>query len=47
MHIEKEEILKGYSFPSKPGKDGYYRIYVTDSTRKSGRRQLFAKSAIK
>ena len=44
MHIEKNQILKNYSFPQKPGKDGYYRIYVSDITKKSGRRQLFAKS---
>ena len=44
MHIEKEEILKGYSFPSKPGKDGYYRLYVPDPSKKAGRKQLFAKS---
>ena len=44
MNIEKNEILNGYTFPSKPGKDGYYRIYVTDLSKKSGRRQLFAKS---
>ncbi len=43
MHIEKEEILNKYTFPSKPGKDGYYRVYVSDSTKKAGRRQLFAK----
>lgn len=44
MHIEKNQILKNYSFPQKPGKDGYYRIYVSDITKSSGRRQLFAKS---
>lgn len=44
MHIEKREILNHYTFPEQPGKDGYYRIYVPDDTKKSGRRQLFAKT---
>lgn len=44
MYIEKKAILSKYSFPSKPCKDGYYRIYVPDSTKKAGRSQLFAKS---
>ncbi len=44
MYIEKKELLKKYSIPAKPGSDGYYRIYVKDATKKTGRRQLFAKS---
>lgn len=44
MHIEKQQILNGYKFPTKPSKDGYYRIYVPDVSKKNGRRQLFAKS---
>ena len=44
INIEKKEILEGYSFPDKPGKDGYYRIYVRGIGKKSGRKQLFAKS---
>ena len=44
MHIEKKQILNGYTFPKKPCKDGYYRIYVTDASSKSGRKQLAAKS---
>ena len=43
MYIEKQEILKGYSFPTHSGKDGYYRIYVSDPSKKAGRRQLFSK----
>ena len=43
MYIEKQEILKDYSFPTHPGKDGYYRIYVSDPTKKAGRRQLFSR----
>lgn len=41
---EKEEILSSYSFPEKPSKDGFYRIYVKDTTKKAGRKQLTAKS---
>ena len=44
MHIEKKELIKKYNLPTKPGKDGYYRIYVKDLTKKSGRRQLFGRS---
>lgn len=44
MNVEKRNILRGYSFPQKPGKDGYYRIYVADATAKTGRRQLSSKS---
>ena len=41
---EREEILSRYTFPSKKSKDGYYRIYVADTQKKSGRRQLTAKT---
>lgn len=41
---EREEILKSYSFPTTPSKDGFYRVYVKDATKKSGRRQLTAKT---
>lgn len=41
---EKEKILKKYTFPECAGGDGYYRIYVKDDTKKSGRKQLFAKT---
>ncbi len=44
MQLEKNKILEKYTFPKDPSKDGYYRIYIPDSTKKSGRRQLFAKS---
>lgn len=44
MYIEKKQILERYSFPKKPGKDGYFRIYVSDSSKKSGRKQLFSKT---
>ena len=41
---EKEQLLSKYTFPTKAGGDGYYRIYVKDATKKSGRKQLFAKT---
>ena len=41
---EKEILLNNYTFPTVAGKDGYYRIYVKDATKKSGRKQLFAKT---
>ena len=41
--IEKE-ILEQYHFPQTCGKDGYYRIYVRDMTKKSGRKQLSART---
>lgn len=44
MKREKEIIVGHYTLPSKPSKDGYYRVYVTDKQSKSGRRQLSAKS---
>jgi len=42
--IERKQILDKYTFPTKPSKDGYYRIYVADATKKSGRRQLYSKN---
>ena len=44
MHIEKKELIKKYNIPARPGKDGYYRIYVKDPTKKGGRKQLFGKT---
>ncbi len=41
---EKEAILSKYTFPEHAGKDGYLRIWVKDATKKSGRKQLSAKS---
>lgn len=41
MEFEKEMLLKGYTFPTKPSKDGYFRTYVKDGDK---RKQLFAKS---
>lgn len=36
----KQDILSNYNFPSHPSTDGIFRIWVKDSTKKSGRRQL-------
>ena len=42
--IEKNNILSKYKFPEHPSSDGIYRIWVKDSTKKTGRRQLTSKS---
>ena len=42
--IQREEIIKSYTFPTKPSSDGYFHIYVKDSTVKSGRRQFKSKT---
>lgn len=42
--IEREEIIKSYTFPTKTSSDGYYHIYVKDSSTKSGRRQFKSKT---
>lgn len=44
MKAEKAAIVAKYTLPSKPSKDGYYRVYVEDNKAKSGRRQLSAKT---
>ncbi len=44
MKAEKAAIVAKYTLPSKPSKDGYYRVYVEDNKAKNGRRQLSAKS---
>lgn len=31
--IEREEIIKPYTFSTKPSSDGYYYVYVKDSTQ--------------
>ena len=40
----KNEIISKYTIPSKPSKDGYFRVWVADSTKKTGRRQITAKT---
>lgn len=42
--VMKNEVLKNYNFPTKPSSDGYYHIYVSDDTKKNGRRQIKAKT---
>ena len=42
--IERNNIIESYHFPNKPSSDGYYHIYVKDSTTKSGRRQFKSKN---
>ena len=42
--IERNELIKSYTFPTKPSSDGYYHVYVKDSSTKSGRRQLKSKT---
>lgn len=44
METEKRILLEGYNFPNKPSSDGYYHLNVKDDTKKSGRRQLKAKT---
>lgn len=39
-NMQRLVILSGYTFPSKPSKDGIYRIYVQDSAKQGGRKQL-------
>lgn len=42
--IEKKEILSRYNLPIKPSSDGNYHIWVNDPTKKTGRRQIKAKT---
>lgn len=42
--MEKEQLVSGYTLPSKPSSDGYYHVYLPDKTSKSGRRQIKAKN---
>lgn len=41
---ENEELLKNYNFPKQPSTDGFYHIYVTDCTKKSGRKAIKSKT---
>lgn len=40
----KENLLNKYTFPKKPSSDGYYHIYVNDSTKKGGKTQIKCKT---
>ena len=42
--MEKEIILEKYTFPQKPSSDGFYHVYVSDPTKKSGRRAIKSKT---
>ena len=42
--MEKERLLSRYNLPSKPSSDGYYHVYLADPGKKSGRRQIKARS---
>lgn len=44
MQKEKELLLKDYTLPQKCGKDGYYRINITDAAKKNGRTTISAKT---
>ncbi len=44
MNLEKEILIKKYNIPSKPSKDGYYRINVPNPSKLHGRTQIAAKS---
>ena len=44
MEIEKEIILRKYTFPSKPSPDGYYHLSAKDLTKRNGRRSFSAKT---
>ena len=35
-----KQILSNYNFPQTPSSDGYYHIYVKDSSRKNGRKAV-------
>lgn len=41
---QKEYILSSFTFPQTPDKNGYYYVWVPDSTKKSGRRHVGAKT---
>ena len=41
---ENEILLSNYNFPSHPSSDGYYHIYVSDDTKKSGRKAIKSKT---
>ncbi len=42
--VSEKEILSHYNFPAHPSGDGIYRIWVKDSSKKTGRRQLSSKT---
>lgn len=40
----KESKLVHYTFPTKPSSDGYFHLWIVDETRKTGRRQIKART---
>ena len=40
MTFEHDNVLSKYTFPTKPDKQGYYRVYVKDDLSLTGRKQL-------
>lgn len=44
IEMMKNELLNKYNFPAKKSSDGYFHIYVSDDTKKSGRKQIKAKT---
>lgn len=40
MKIERENVLAKYTFPTKPDKQGYYRVYISDLSSPTGRKQI-------
>ena len=42
----KETKLADYTFPTKPSSDGYFHTWITDETKKTGRRQVKAKTLV-
>ena len=42
--VTEKKTLKKVTFPKKPSSDGYYHCYIKDPLKKSGRRQIKAKT---
>ncbi len=42
--MEKEKLISAYTFPQKTSSDGYYHIAVADSSKKTGRKHIKAKT---
>lgn len=42
--MQQEKHLAKYTFPQKPSSDGYYHVFVDDPSKKSGRRQIKART---
>jgi len=42
--VLKEELIRSFTFPSAPSSDGYYHLNIKDDSKKTGRRQIKAKT---